>query len=162
MPSYGPQTLQTVGNARQLIASGLENVRWKVGGITMDWATVPAVTGSDVVLLNGTVIKVGEKYLPMGTIVSKITVSGKYGPARTNAADGREVLTRSECFLLNEDISENAPASTGAIVQGMPSDHPPVFDGGTIWKSLLKVGGTNEVTLANFLIAFPAIDFASM
>jgi len=133
-----------------------------VGGVTIDWATVPAVTGSDVTLLKGTVIKVGEKYIPMGTIIAKITASGKYGPAATNAADGRQTLNRSECFLLNEDVSENAPASTGAIVQGAASDHPAAFDGGTIWKSLLKVGGTNEVTLANFLVAFPTIDFASM
>ena len=90
MPSYGPVTLNTVGNSLQLLATEAAAARWKVGGVTIDWATVAAVSGADVVRPGGTTIKIGEKYLPCGTIIAKITASGKYGPHRTNAADGRD------------------------------------------------------------------------
>lgn len=161
MPDYGQQTLGIVGSSLQLIASGLSNVRWKVGGITIDWATVTAV-GVDTVIGNGTTVKAGQKYIPMGTVLAKITASGKYGPADTSVSDGRQTVgsaQRSNAFLLNEDLVQNPPLG---LIQGNASDHPGVFDGGTIWRARLLVGGTNQITMANFLLAFPAIDFADM
>lgn len=162
MSDYGYQpNIGQVGVSLQLIASDMHNVRWKVGGVTIDWDTITAVV-ADTLLPGGTTIKAGQKYIPLGTILAVETSggnAGKYGPHLTTATDGRQTLTRSKCFLLNEDISENTPFG---LLQGNASDHPGVFDGGTIWRSRLLVGGTGQATLANFLAAFPAIDFADM
>lgn len=160
MSSFGLQTLQTVGNAIQLIASDLSNVRWKVAGITFDWSTVAAVSGADVTLTNGTVVKIGQKYIPMGEIVAKITANGQYAVHRTTNTDGSQTLARSYCFLVNEDVVETAVG--GAWTTGAPSAHPPVFDGGTIWRARLKIGGSGQATLAQFVAAFPLIDFADV
>ena len=166
MADYGQQTLQTVGNALQVIASDFEKVNWKAGGITIDWAKVAAVSGSDVTLPNGTVIPIGQKYIDMGTVLVKITsggTTGYYGPADTTATDGRQTVDatrRGEVYINNEVIAQNPLG--GALVQTASSDHPGVFDGGPVWRSRLHIGGTNEPTLANFLAAFPLISFVSM
>lgn len=166
MPTYGRQDLGTVGNSLKVLATDMSNARWKVGGATIDWAKVAAVSGADVVLTGGTTIPIGQKYIPAGTVMVKITsggTAGYYGPADTTATDGRQTVDatrRSEVFVLNEDWAQNPQA--GALVSSQATDHPPLFDGGTVWRSRLHIGGTNEPTLANFLAAFPAIDFASM
>jgi hypothetical protein len=46
---------------------------YKVGGVTIDWSSVTAVSGSDVTLPDGSVIKIGQKYLRYGQILTKIT-----------------------------------------------------------------------------------------
>lgn len=161
MPSYGYTNIGTVGNSVNLIASDFEDVRWKPGGITIDWTKVTAVS-VDTVLTGGTTILAGQKYIPVGTVMVKVTATGLYGPADTSASDGRQTLdatSRGKAFLLNEDVSQNSPLG---LVQGNASDHPGVFDTGTIWKALLKVGDTNQPTLNNFLLAFPGIAFAEM
>lgn len=158
MPDYGYYSIGAVGNSVQVIASDFANVRWKVGGVTIDWDTVTAVA-DDVTLPNGTVIKKGEKYIPAGTVLAKITASGKYGPADTTETDGRQALARGACYLLNEDVAQNPILS---LVATGSSDHPGVFDGGTVWNDRLHVGGTNEPTLANLLAAMPLLEVIEM
>lgn len=46
---------------------------YKAGGVTIDWSTVTAVSGSDVTLNDGTVVKIGNKYLRYGQVLCKIT-----------------------------------------------------------------------------------------
>jgi hypothetical protein len=154
MPTWGRQDLGTVGTSIQLIASDFHDVGWKPGGVTIDWDTVTAV-GADTLLTGGSTIKAGEKYIPMGEILAKITASGKYGPHRTNAVDGRQTLTPGSCWLMNEDWAQN-PVQ-GSLVTSAATDHPPVFNRGTVWQSRLKVGGANEATLAQLLAAMPGI-----
>lgn len=160
MSTYGRQDLQTVGTSIHLIASDYHDVVWKPGGITIDWTTVTAVAGADVVLVGGTTIKIGEKYLAMGEILAKITASGKYGLHRTNAVDGRQTLVRGECYLLDEDWAQNATG--GALVNPTATDHPPVFDTGTVWRARLQVGGANQATFTQFAAAFPNVRVISM
>lgn len=77
MSTYGRNLITTTGQPVQVSADGYPE--WKVGGVTLDWGTIPAVA-SDTTLLDGTVIKAGYRGLQFGTILCKITASGKYGP----------------------------------------------------------------------------------
>src|SRR4051812_34224319 len=45
----------------------------KTAGVSLDWATVAAVASNDVTLNDGSVIKVGAKYLRYGQVITKIT-----------------------------------------------------------------------------------------
>lgn len=73
MSSYGDSSLGTLGGALKVCADG--HPEMKVGGVTIDWSTVAAVTGSDVTLNDGTVIEVGKKFLRYGTITTIIGVA---------------------------------------------------------------------------------------
>ena len=160
MSDYGYQAnIATVGAAVPLIASDFEDVLWKPGGITIDWDQITAV-GADTPLENGIVIPAGYKYIPTGEILAKITASGKYRIHRTNSADGSQTLERGYCWLVNVHITQ-LPLPP-AIIQSGASDHPGVFNGGTIWRARLKIGGANQATLAQFVAAFPMINFADM
>jgi hypothetical protein len=84
MPSYGRQLVGTsTGIPIHISADG--DPEYKTGGITLDWNTVPAVA-VDTVLGDGVTIPAGQKGLEYGTIVSRITASGKYGPFTPTAA----------------------------------------------------------------------------
>jgi hypothetical protein len=79
----------------------------------------------------------------------------------TAATDGRQTLTRGECYILNETCLEN-----GVIpgLGGGASDHPAVFDGGPAWKArILMTAGAHSLaagpTVAEFEAAFPRIDY---
>lgn len=78
MPSYGRQVIgPTMGHPIMVSFDG--QPEWKAGGITLDWATVPAVATA-VTFTDGMVVPVGSSGLPFGTVLTKITASGKYGP----------------------------------------------------------------------------------
>lgn len=165
--TYGLQVLSpVVGAPLQVIATDLGDTRWKAGGITVDWAKVGAVSGSDVTLANGQVVRVGQKALIYGQIMTRITsggTSGWFGPYDSAATDGRQTLTRGECYILNEAILETGPLAgliTGATM------HPAVFDGGIVWYTRLLIGAaTNPLggpagpTLVLFEGAFPAVTY---
>jgi hypothetical protein len=151
MASYGVRTLETGGRGIQVSADGVP--RWKAGGVTIDWSTVTAVT-EDTTLDDGTIVKNGDKYLRYGTILTQITVGGKFGECLTNLSDGRETVTnavRGRAFILNETVVYSEPHS----------DHPAVFDGGLVFKGRLKYGGANQPTEANIETMFPAITFVA-
>lgn len=155
MGTYGRTVIATTGNPITVIADGRTD--WfKVGGVTIDWTTVTAVSGADKTLADGTIVKIGDKYIRYGTVLCKITASGKYGPNDTGASDGRQTLTRGECYILNQTV----------VMSALGSDHPPVFDGGTVFADRLvnlaiqPTGGTESTgssTLANILAAFPRV-----
>jgi hypothetical protein len=72
MASYGRQQLDSPGGLPiQVSADG--NPDWIPIGITLDWDTIDAVSGSDETYTDGTVVKVGQKGLPLGTILCEIT-----------------------------------------------------------------------------------------
>lgn len=73
MPSYGRQVLTTTGIPVMVLAN-LDDADWKPGGITIDWATITAVT-ADTTLIDGTVIPNGQKGLEFGTILCDIGVA---------------------------------------------------------------------------------------
>jgi hypothetical protein len=138
MPTYGRQVLQSTGRQIMVAADGFPE--WKTGGVTIDWATVAAVSGSDATLDDGTVVKVGQKYLRYGQVLTYITASGKYGPYDAAATDGRQTLARGRCSILNETVLENGPLPG---LPAPPSDHPAVLEGGLVWRTrLLATTGT--------------------
>lgn len=47
----------------------------KAGGLTIDWTTVAAISGSDLVTTEGYTVKVGAKYLRYGQVLTKITTA---------------------------------------------------------------------------------------
>jgi hypothetical protein len=86
---------------------------------------------------------------------------GKYGPYDPDATDGRQTLTRGECWILNQTVLEN-----GAIagLGGGVTDHPAVFDGGRAWKPrILMTTGTHSLaagpTVAEVETAFPRVQY---
>lgn len=147
--TYGRTVLETTG--RPILVSADGRPDWKVGGLTIDWSTVAAVSGSDVTTPDGRVVKIGEKYLRYGQVLNRITASGKYGPADTTLANGQELTGGgSQSFILNETLLEKDPGS----------DHPAAFDGGAVWPDRLLVGTGNAPTLAAVLAALPRLSFA--
>lgn len=73
MPSYGRQTLTATGNPIQVTADG--RPEWKVGGVTIDWSTVVAVSSDTQIPIELTTVPNGQKYLRYGQVITKITVA---------------------------------------------------------------------------------------
>lgn len=67
---FGTRTLSTGGQGAMASADGLPE--YKVGGVTVDWGTVPA-NSADVTLPDGIILESGMKYLPFGCILALIT-----------------------------------------------------------------------------------------
>src|SRR5262245_34217470 len=151
--TFARALLESTGRSIQVTADGCPEM--KAGGITIDWTTVTAVTGSDVTYLDGIVVKVGEKAIRYGQVLSKITASGKYGPYDPAATGtGRELApVRGETYIANETIKEDEIAS----------DHPPVLEGGLVFLDRIIQAGTGTAslaagpTLANLLAGFPRL-----
>jgi len=131
MGTYGRETLPDVGKGIQVSADGRPEA--KAGGVTIDWSTVAAST-ADRVYLEGDLVTSGEKFLRFGQIVCKIAASDYYGPFDSGASDGRQTLTKGDCYILNESVHENSPHSS----------HPPAIFGGVVWKKRLLVQGVDE------------------
>lgn len=122
-----------------------------------DARNVAALTLTDNNLTGGTSPSVGVSTSTQGT-----SDLGKYGPYDPAATDGRQTLTRGECFILNETVLETGLA--GGLVPGT-TDHPAVFDGGPAWKTrLLVTTGVHSLaagpTVAEFETAFPRVEYA--
>jgi hypothetical protein len=153
MSTFGQTTLATVGRGVKVCADGRPEA--KQGGVTIDWATVAAVAGADVTIDDGLVIKIGEKYLRRGQVVTKITASGKYGPFDPAVVDGREALDRGETFILDQTVKENDRAS----------DHPVAIYGGLLFKDrILATTGAASLaagpTFATLEAALPRMQYA--
>lgn len=73
--------------------------------------------------------------------------TGKVGPVNTGASDGRQAMARGESYILDRTV----------LLSELGSDHPPVIEGGRVWRNRLVFGGSLEPTLANILTAFPGI-----
>jgi len=132
MPSYGRELLPlNTGRIVQVTSDG--NPEFKTGGLTVDWATVPPVTGAPVTLTDEVVVPVGDSFLRYGQVLSKITASGKYGPYDPAANDGRQTLNRSETFIVNVTTLQRPSSGIGATA----SDHPQVIEGGRVWRDRL-------------------------
>lgn len=122
---YGIRTLDKVGRTIQLLANNA-GTRWKVGGMTIDWSTVPSVA-VPVALEDGITVDAGAKYLRYGQIMAEITATGKYGPYDTGAADGRQTLTKGKCYLINETILESDSVS----------EYAGGLEAGRVWRARL-------------------------
>lgn len=86
---------------------------------------------------------------------------GKWGPYDPAATDGRQLLTRGDCYINDETVLEHGSI---AALGGGVTDHPRVFEGGPVWKPrLLITSGTHSLaagpTIAEFEAAFPSITY---
>lgn len=147
---FGPQTIYTGGKEIRTLAK--DSARWKTGGITIDWTTVPA-NGANTTLPDGTIVPSGTKFIRYGTVMTKITASGKFGPSDTTAADGRQRVTnavRGEAFVLDRTIVESEPGS---------NEVGDVYDGGNAFAGRLLIATGNSPTLQNFIDMFPGVTF---
>jgi hypothetical protein len=154
MATFGRTIFETVGKSIQVTADGRPEM--KTAGVTVDWATVAAITGADVTWMDGVVVRVGEKGLRYGQVLCKITASGKYGPYDPAAADGRQTLAPGDVYIVNESFREDEAAS----------DHPPVLCGGVVWKNrLIATAGTHSLaagpTYTELLAVLPRLQFVN-
>jgi len=133
---------------------------YKTAGVTIDWTTVTAVS-VDTTLADGSIVRSGNKFLRYGQILTMITASKQYGPYDSAATDGRQTLTRGECFILDETVLQY---SSGSPLLGAVNDQTgSLLDGGPVWLARILQAGTGSAslaagpTLANLLTAFPSI-----
>lgn len=145
--SIGTRTLfsETMGRSIQVSADGAP--KFKAGGVTIDWATVPAVAGSDVTFEDNVTVKVGEKALRYGSIVYRLA-DGRYGLATDVLPAGG--LVRGETYIVNETWLE----------EDTNSNHPGVIDAGRVFRDRLLVGGAGQPALADVEAAMPGILYA--
>src|SRR3982751_4524165 len=104
--SFGETALDQAGTSISVIASP-NGLRWKVGGVTIAWGTVPA-QGAPVEWRDGLQVAAGEKGLRYGQVLVEITAAGptlgQYGPFDPAAADGRQTLGRGRTFILPDTL----------------------------------------------------------
>ena len=120
--------------------------------------TFAAAVGTPTVTADGTLLTGGT--MPSATVASSSTPAntGKFGPHDPAATDGRQTLTRGECFVLDETA---VFSPYGSALPGPNEIRGGVIEGGAIWLNrVLQAGaGTASLatgpTLANFLAAFP-------
>lgn len=69
--NIGPRTIATAGRPIHVSADGAP--QWKSGGVTIDWSKVTAAS-AQTTLDDDTVIEIGDKYLPFGTILAAVAI----------------------------------------------------------------------------------------
>ena len=261
------------GTSIALSSNGLP--LWKTGGITIDWGTVTAVSGSDLTTPEGFVVPVGQKYLRYGQVmcmlsasqaqtltasgtwtsgtidirvfnpqtqaagtvtlnynssvantqaafdasvlgagntvvtgggviasnvqtvtmagtllnttipvftlgannivgggtlafaISAGSTSGYYGPYDPAVSDGRQTMTRGQCFILNESWVQNGVGGIVNVSFGINTDQIGAIHGGSIWKQrLIATNGSASLadgpTFADILTTFPMLQFVDV
>lgn len=150
--SYGNNTLftETIGRSISVSADGAP--KYKAGGVTIDWTLVAPIGDDDgytnasivdgeVTFEDGVVVAEGEKVLRYGTVVFK-QADGKYAPASDSST-----LKRGETFIVAETTTEEDAVSS----------HPPVIDGGRVFKDRILFGGSVTPAVADVEAALPGI-----
>lgn len=129
---------------------------WKAIGVTVAWELVTAAV-SDTTLADDTPVRVGEKAIPFGTVMVKVTSggsAGKYAPYKSDATDGRQTLTRGDVGILDITIKQSENYVLGANVN---NEHVGLIEGGEVFSERLQVGSGTQPTLANVLTALPRL-----
>jgi hypothetical protein len=118
-------------------------------GALVGWAVAP-MTANGAGLTGGTTPAVAVAVVTAGG------TNGWYGPYDPAATDGRQTLARGSCYVMNETVR----------MQDLHSNHPPVLDGGRVFRARILQSGTAAhslaagPTLAEFEAAFPRINYA--
>lgn len=124
-----------------------------------DAGNVAAITSSAAGLTGGG----GDTFaVTITTTVGGAATGGKYGPYDPDATDGRQTLSRGNCFINNLTVKQNGYLGD---FNSAPDEHPQVFDGGTVWKErIVMTTGTHSLaagpTVTEFEAAFPRIAYA--
>ena len=105
----GERTLFTVEGGRSIQVTADGAPKFKAGGVTVDWADIPACGANGTTYYGVTVadgyatfednvkVAVGEKAIRYGTILAKDAGDGKYRLALTG-----DTLVRGETYIVNE------------------------------------------------------------
>lgn len=172
------------GSEMKITADGVSD--YKTGGFTVDWNGVTApvngadygtpqlktgipaagvVVTTDLTLLGGRVIKVGEKFIRYGAVIRQSTADGEtattglYRPAAgavttgtgtTATTTAADTLVRGKTFLMQYTISDaeaSSPTFGGAI------------EGGQVYQRRLAVDGAGQPTQAALEAVLPNITF---
>jgi hypothetical protein len=118
MSSFGRSVIAQVGSGNRVSVDGRPD--YKVGGVTLDWSSVAAVSGSAVTLDDGITIAIGEKYLPRGQVITKIsngqifTITVTAGSGNVTVTIGGQVAT----FAYNANASTIQTAIRGLSTVG--------------------------------------------
>lgn len=124
--------------------------KYKAGGITIDWGTVAAVSGSDVTLPDGSVIKIGTKYLRYGQVVAKITTGESQtitGTATSGSGSLSIVVPNTGTTVTTAAIAFNATAATvlAAIQAVLPPGIAVSATGGALGSAPVVVNFSTDV-----------------
>jgi hypothetical protein len=139
MGSYGRTELGSIGGGdSKRVSFAPEGIR----RIPIDWSTVPKNESGDRCLRYGTILIPIAKKDSRGLMV---------GPYDQNASDGRQIVSRSQAFILNQTVCESQ--QDDALVE--------MFDKGDVYRPHLLVGGENQPTWDDFNIAFTGIRYRS-
>lgn len=155
--------LSATATAAQVLAAiqavmGPNQVTSATGG-ALGTATVPVTFNAYVPLLT-----VNGAALTGGTVTVALTTAGlsngKFGPYDPAASDGRQTLTRGECFILDEVF---LVTPSGSQLPSANDNVGGVIDGGLVYIDRIIQSGTATHTLAlgptkaELLAAFPSI-----
>lgn len=126
-------TVQTALEALATLVPGDVTVTGSAGALTITYAgsvgVVPAMTYAS--SLTGTSPTITVAVTNAGT-----PIPGGYGPYDASATDGRQTLTRSSCYILNETVLELGWLPT---LGSPPSNHPGGFNEGLVWYDRLLI-----------------------
>lgn len=143
----GAWTYEFVEDMRRMATTAITgNGGSLTGGTSPNVAIASTQTGSaggSQTLPSGRIVRLGDKVIPAGTVVYR-TGAGLFAPAGSGTT-----LTRGDCFVTNTDAVLSDIGSEAA--KGL-------FDGGTVWRVRLQIGGAGQPSEANFLAAFPGIN----
>lgn len=104
-PAFGTYDIAKVGRVVRASADGVP--RWKAGGITLDWSTVPVISSSvDTTFSDGTVVKANQRGLRYGTILTKINAS---------EGDTLAIDATGGTYTLTVAVDGGTPATTTAL-----------------------------------------------
>jgi hypothetical protein len=139
MGGYGRTELGSIGGGDSTrVSLAPEGVR----RIPIDWRTVPKNESGDRCLRYGTIL------IPLAEKDERGLLVGPYDP---NTSDGRQRVSRSQAFILNQTVCESEQGD--APVE--------MFESGTVYKPHLLVGGENQPSWDDFNMAFTGIRFLS-
>jgi hypothetical protein len=101
MSTYGRQSLVATGRPVMVAAGESRDIRWKTGGVTIDWSLVAAVSGAALTLLDDTVVAIGQKFLRFGQILCRVRMVEVQSVTLTSATGGTFTLAGSVAIAYN-------------------------------------------------------------
>jgi hypothetical protein len=125
MTTYGRQVLGKTGRALMVAAGETEDIHWKTGGITLDWALVAAVSVLTT-LLDETVVQIGQKCRVAKTEVQTVTVTLATGGTFTLA--GSVAIAYNAATAAVQAALETVFGAGLVVVTGTPGAYTVTFD----------------------------------
>lgn len=121
-----------------------------------------SVVGTVTMTASGAALTGGSSpAVAIGATLTSPSTNGYYGPHDPAASDGRQTLTRGECFILDETVLQYGIGGSGIMA---PFDHVGgCIEGGAVWLERILQSGTAAHSLAagptkaELLTAFPSI-----